>query len=416
MSTDRPANDIAVILPVWNGMDYLPKCLAALRRQQAVSFDLIVVDNASVDGSAGFIEREWPGVQLMRETANLGVAAAYNRALQAAPHYAVYALLHQDTEPLPDWLVHLVEPLRSNPSIGIAGSKALYPNGTIQQAGAQIDSRGVGRPLGARQPDRRQFNAASKAEYVGCVSLAVSREALASAGLMDAAFSPAFYEDADWCYRVRNAGFHVVYAPKSRLIHYTSGITGDEVDPFAYHRNRLRFLLKHWSLHRLVDDFIPAEKNWLATLGARRQTQERSLHRAYMQQLLQLDDIVSAREKSFTDDVEEIHGLAAVLLSLRTLYPAPAGIAGESPSQPQADTSALRRRERLSAYDRFRHSLARLARTPLLAPISEPLVRFSYQQEFAETLIRSLVETSRELTDAAPTSDFPALKRQPPSR
>ena len=132
-------------------------------------------------------------------------------------------------------------------------------------------------------------------EYVSDVSLAISRQAYQAVGPLDERILARCLRtraDIDWCNRVRNAGYHVVYAPKSRLIRRTaaradagtsaSGDTNADDGPgdFSFHRNRFRFLLKHWSLHRLVDDFMPAEQRWLgASRSAPPSIQRRSASR-----------------------------------------------------------------------------------------------------------------------------------------
>ena len=431
----QPPNEVAVIIPVHNGMQDLPACLAALSKQRDIAFDIFAVDVASVDGSAQYIQTEWPTVCLMCSPESAGLVHACNLALSAATDYSVIVLLRQDTEVLPDWLVHLVAPLRNNPSIGIAGSKILFPNGTIEQAGGRIDSRGIGRPIGHGQPDRGQHDAPRKVEYVSDVSLAISRQAYQAVRALDEGLSPAVYTDTnwadiDWCSRVRSAGYHVVYTPKSRLIRRTAdaradagtsatGDTNADDGPgdFSFHRNRLRFILKHWSLHRLVDDFMPAEQRWLGALGAHRRQFNDALHRAYLHQLVHLDEIVDAREEAFATDSEELHGLAAVLLSLRTLYPAYDELAAGEIAQPQPLAAATAAPQGALAHmsGGVRQVWTRIALSRPLSPVSRPLMRMSNQQQLAETLLTYVHETHRELAELAQTTQAQGISpRQRP--
>lgn len=402
---------IAVILPVWNGMRDLPACLAALERQQGVAFDTYVVDNASDDGSAGFVESNYPDVRLIRNETNLGFAAGCNRGLRAAQGYAVLVLLNQDTEVRPDWLARLVAPLEHDASIGIAGSKALFPDRTIQHAGGEINRHGVTRHIGYRQPDRGQFAYLREVDFVTGSSLAITHAAYEAIGDLDEGFTPAYYEDVDWCRRARQAGFRVVYVPDSVLVHKEASVLLDKSydAELLAHRNRLRFVLKHWSLDQLVDEFMPAEQRWLNSLGWQGERIIAAMHRAYLHQLMHLGDIVAAREQAFPHSAGEIDGLAAVLLGLRAVYPlrpanlddpvpAPSGPAQAAPATGLAD--GLRRR------------FPRLSLAGLLAPITRPLARLNNQQQLAQVLVEYIRENNREIADLARELD--ALKRRLP--
>ena len=289
-------NSIAVIIPVWNGMRDLPGCLTALSKQQDAAFDIIAVDNASTDDSVRYISEQWPDVHLIRNDADLGFSRACNIGLEAAQNHSIFVLLNQDTEAFPDWLARLIAPMQHDAGIGIAGSKAIYPDGTIEHAGGRVDKQGVGHHIGRGEPDRGQFGFLREVDFVTGAALALTRQAYQAVGGFDEQFSPAYYEDVDLCYRVRHAGFRVVYVPNSALVHKASStlLDGGHDAEFMLHRNRLRFVLKHWSVHRLVDDFMPAEQRWLDSLGWQGEQIIAAMHHAYLYQLVRLSDIVEA--------------------------------------------------------------------------------------------------------------------------
>src|SRR4051812_24488178 len=116
----------SVILPAWNGIDDLPACLAALAEQSHTPLEVIAVDNASSDGSADWIAEHYPAVRLIRNLENRSFGGACNSGLAAAQG-DVLVLLNQDTVVQRQWLAALVEALADDVTIGIAGSKALYP-------------------------------------------------------------------------------------------------------------------------------------------------------------------------------------------------------------------------------------------------------------------------------------------------
>jgi len=314
----------AVIIPVWNGRNDLPRCLDSLLAQDYPAFQIIAVDNASTDGSAEFIAANYPSVTLLRQAENSGFACACNVGLRHATDSdnpaAVMVLLNQDTDVQPGWLSALVAMLESDPRIGMAGSKALYPDGTIQHAGATLDLQIGGRHRGAGEQDAGQYDQPCTVDFLSGASLAISRAAYDAIGGLDEGFTPAYFEDVDWCYRVRAAGFQLMYAPDSVLIHHEESVLagGAHASVYPYQRNRLRLLLKHWPLPRLRDEFAPSEKAWLQRqLSAEFIT---GVQRAYMYHLLHLDEMVRWRSAFLGEPAEYADDLARMLIDLRTVY------------------------------------------------------------------------------------------------
>ena len=402
---EQQQNDIAVIIPVWNGMQDLPTCLTALHRQRSIQFDIFAVDNASTDGSSAYISNNWPDVHLIRNETNLGFARACNLALHAAKGYSILVLLNQDTEVFPDWLSNLVAPIQHDTSIGITGSKTIYPNGLIQHAGGSVDAHGAGHHIGRGERDHGQYGSLREVDFVIGAALAITSSAYQAVGDLDERFSPAYYEDVDWCYRVRNAGYRVVYVPDAALVH-NEGSTLSAADhdaEYLLHRNRLRFVLKHWSLHQLVDAFMPEEQRWLDGLGWRGETIVAAMHHAYLYQLVRLDEIVQARSITFPADSEEVDGLAAVLLGLRAVYPLkPANL--DNPHVPKtssASSGAPRSGALVRLLDGFQQRFPRVSRTVLLAPFTRPLIQMTNQQQLAEVLVEYIRENNREIAELA---------------
>ena len=314
----------AVIIPVWNGRADLPRCLDALLAQDYPDFQVIAVDNASDDGSADLITANYPDVTLLRNPTNRGFAAACNAGL----HHAFTAeraadvaiLLNQDTEVQLGWLANLVAPLTADPQVGMTGSKALYPNGTIQHAGADLDPQVGGLHRGVGEPDAGQWDQPGDADFLSGVSLAISRSAYDTVGGLDEGFSPAYFEDVDWCYRVRAAGFRLLYAPGSVLIHHERSIQADGsyASNYSYQRNRLRLLLKHWPLERLLSEFAPAEKSWLQRQFSAEFVA--GIQRAYIHHLLHLDELLRWRRDFLGEPLSNGDALVAMLMDLRTVY------------------------------------------------------------------------------------------------
>ncbi len=320
----------SIVVLAWNGMPYLERCLDAVLRQDDADFEVVVVDNGSADGSADFVSNRFPTVKLIRLERNLGYAAGNNAGLRVARGDAL-VLLNQDTEVRDGWLRELIEPLSADPHIGIAGSKALYPDGSIQHAGGHITGRGETAHDGNRQRDAGQFDQLRDVDYVTGASLAISRRAMSSIGALDEAFQPAYFEDVDWCFRARLAGFRVVVAPRSVLVHHESsvGITHDQDRQCQIQVNRLRLVLKHWPLEQLTERFLAAETDWLMRQAEGGVHVVATMHRAYLRHLLNLSEVVDFRRRWLGDAEAGADTLAWVLLQLRaaiSLQPARAGL------------------------------------------------------------------------------------------
>lgn len=253
----------SIVIPVWNGREYIPACLDALLAQDYSDFEVIVVDNASADGSSDLVAEKYPQVQLIRNTQNLGFAGGCNVGLRAAQG-DVLVLLNQDTVVLPGWLRALVEALQ-RPEVGVVGCKILYPDGkTIQHAGGWIEwPLGLAHHYGQGEQDNGQWDEPRRVEYVTGAAMVFRRDVLERVGPLDEGFWPAYFEDADFCFRAREAGFEVWYIPGAVVLHKeTVALTDPAQRSSAYQRGRLRFVLKHLPPDRFFSEFMSAEKDY----------------------------------------------------------------------------------------------------------------------------------------------------------
>lgn len=313
---------VSVIIPVWNGATDLPACLEALAAQTHAPLEIIAVDNASTDDSTTWIATHHPTVRLLRNQENLGFGEACNRGLAEAKG-EILILLNQDTVVRPGWAAALATTLAEHADVGIAGSKALYADGTIQHAGGVVDAQGGGSHLGYRQQDQGQFDELVDVEYVTGASLAMRRRLYEQIGGFDPGFYPAYLEDVDLCWRARAAGWRVVYAPQSVLIHNERSVAASPTyeGKLLFHRHRLRFVCKHWSADKLRSEFLPVESAWLRGLGPGGEQLIAASHHAYLAQLLNLGELASWRQKLLGETPQAIETVAQVLLELRSIYP-----------------------------------------------------------------------------------------------
>ena len=304
---------VSVIIPVWNGIKYLPDCLDALLAQDYPDFEVITVDNASMDGSADFIAENYPQVRLMRNERNLGFAGGCNVGLRVAEG-DVLVLLNQDTQVQPGWLLALRQATVHESQIGAVGCKILYPDKkTIQHAGGWIEwPLGLAHHYGQGEPDAGQWDDSHTVDYVTGAAIAFRREILDEVGLLDEAFYPGYFEDADLCFRIREAGYEIWYAPDAVLIHQeTTCLTDPAIISQAYQRGRLRFLLKHLSPQRFLTEFVPAEEEY--QLPAIRGRESAPLRLAYLEAIPMVAGLFHQRRVD--QDV-----ISEVLMALQRLY------------------------------------------------------------------------------------------------
>ncbi len=287
----------SVIVLVWNGAAYVKDCLNAVLSQDYADFEVIVVDNNSTDSSADIVAEQFSQVHLIRNERNLGFSAGNNVGLRAA-NGDVLVLLNQDTVVQTGWLEALIAAFEETDA-GIAGCKALYPDGSIQHAGAFVyGPRAATEHTGRYEPDDGRFDQLRDADFVTGAALAISRAAMEKIGLLDEGFSPVYYEDTDWCYTAREAGFRVLYAPAARLVHHETPTAQRErhEHKYAMHHGRMRLIFKHWPMERLRGEFAPAEKAWAASLE--RSVEMMAARRAYLVTMLDVGEISTFRTRS----------------------------------------------------------------------------------------------------------------------
>lgn len=215
--------DVSIIIPVFNRVEYTAACLESLAAHapKSLSFELVVVDNASSDETPALLSRLAGDVVIERNEENLGFAKACNQGARRASG-RILVFLNNDTEVHPGWLEPLVEELDAHPNTAAVGSRLLYPDGRIQHAGVAIGRDQipfhVHSQMDADDPrvtERRAF------EIVTAACVAIRRADFLAIGLFDEGFING-HEDIDLCLRFRAAGRDVIYRPDSVVTHHES--------------------------------------------------------------------------------------------------------------------------------------------------------------------------------------------------
>ena len=239
---------VLIIVLCYNGVDLTLACLESLGRISYPDADVLVVDNASSDGTPARVRAAFPRAEVIETGVNGGFAAGNNvglrRALERGYDYAL--LLNNDTEVAPDFLDLLVAAAEADPQIGAAGPLICYyeqPE-VIWSAGGVIDWRnGTSSMRGIGERDSGQYAAPAQVDFVTGCALLCKRAALERAGLLDERFFM-YYEETEWCVRIGRAGMRIVHVPAARLLHKIPLNDRSDRPYVAYYmtRNRLLFL------------------------------------------------------------------------------------------------------------------------------------------------------------------------------
>lgn len=246
----RDEVDVSIIIPVYNQWALTERCLYSIVKSLWNSdhrLEIIVADDGSTDQTR-LAASAFPAVAFVRGEANRGFLRNCNAAAaQARGRYLL--LLNNDTVVFPGWLDHLLATLQADDSIAIAGSKLLYPDGSIQEAGSSLFRDGkalnIGRGFGRYDP-RVDFE--REVDYISGASILVRRSFWDSMGGFDERYVPAYCEDSDLAMSARQQGFRVVYQPMSEVIHFEHGSYAEQETqkPKVLQEKNLVELVKKW--------------------------------------------------------------------------------------------------------------------------------------------------------------------------
>jgi GT2 family glycosyltransferase/glycosyltransferase involved in cell wall biosynthesis len=225
--------DVSIVIPVFNQLEYTHACLASLQAvQEQPLFEVIVVDDCSTDRTPDVIA-QIPGVVYLRNDSNCGFVVSCNTGAKAARgKYLVF--LNNDTVVKPGWLTALLDTFKQERRAGIVGSKLLYPDGRLQEAGGIIWKDASGWNYGKfDDPGKPEYNYLRDVDYCSAAALMIPKALFESAGGFDSRYAPGYYEDTDVAFKVRQAGYKVLYQPLSEVIHYEGATGGTDISTGA---------------------------------------------------------------------------------------------------------------------------------------------------------------------------------------
>jgi GT2 family glycosyltransferase len=226
---ERVAPAVSIVIPVHGKAELTRRCLRSLAaRASAIEFEVIVVDDASPDGSAGELARH-QGIRLISLAKNVGFGQACNQGADAARgRFLVF--LNNDTEVTDGWLEALYQTFVDEPAAGLVGAKLVFPNGTVHEAGSLIFRDGSAMNCGrGEDPDHPSWNVVRDADYCSAACIMIRADVFKQLGGFDPLYAPAYYEDSDLAFRVRQLGLRVLYQPFAAIIHHEGGTSGTDV-------------------------------------------------------------------------------------------------------------------------------------------------------------------------------------------
>ncbi|KIN65793.1 Glycosyl transferase [Sulfitobacter noctilucae] len=221
--------DVSVIIPVHNNIDltYLALCSLLLAHNE-VSFEVIVVDDASTDETQT-LEQLVEGITVVRHPVAQRFIRACNAGAERA-HGKYIALLNNDVEVTAGWLDALLDGFSRFDNVGLVGSKLLYPNGDLQDAGGIVWGSGNPWNYGNRQnPNDPRFCYARQADYLSGAALMAPASVWHQVGGLSSYLEPMYFEDTDFAFKVRQAGFTTWFIPSSVVYHFEGMTSGTDV-------------------------------------------------------------------------------------------------------------------------------------------------------------------------------------------
>lgn len=256
--------NLSICIPSLNSAGYLRSLLESIQLYPPrMTYEIIVVDNGSTDGTREMLDSEFPGVILIENATNLGFTKPANQALKAASGDFML-LLNPDTLLKEDTFTPQVAYLQANPEVGISIPKVLNADGTFQKqsrrgVGDLVEAIGYQLRIGRLFPKNRKLNGylqswlpedeIAEVKAVSGSCMFIRRETWQEVGDFDELFF-AYQEDSDYCMRAREAGWKVIYVPLTSIIHF-GGQGGSRSQPWRsiveWHRSYYRYYRKHFA-------------------------------------------------------------------------------------------------------------------------------------------------------------------------
>jgi GT2 family glycosyltransferase len=263
----KPA-PVSIVIVTWNAFAYTRQCLESLRElTDHPDYEIIVSDNGSIDGTLDYL-RQLHDIRLIENGRNLGFVAGNNAALETIEANRDVLLLNADTEVQdPNWLQNLQSTAYSRDDIGLVGCRLRFPDGRLQHVGSYMPKASFrGQLVGGNEKDIHQYPADQEVDSVIFACVYIKRALLDAIGPLDDDYF-SYFEDTDYCYKAKLAGFKTYYCSSVAITHHHNTSTRENgVSMWGmYHASREIFKEK-WQQH-LLEEQYSMEVSWRSSLN-----------------------------------------------------------------------------------------------------------------------------------------------------
>ncbi len=262
--------ELGIVICNFNKSTYLRSCLESLLASDFnnMTYEVVVVDNASSDGSPEMVRQHYPQVTLFENATNLGGAGGFDRGIRYCieKRFPYVALLDNDVTLEENTIINLVEHIRKNPQVGVAGSKicTMDDPSVLQELGSFIDWENkfnVFTPLKGYR-DSSNLPDVVNCDYVPACCFVTTAEVLARVGSFNTDHF-IYWDDMDWCTRVKRAGYEIHAVNASRVYHKMGASTHPTTfGSYYFERNRVLFFLTYLTDDKL-DNYLDSVSRWL---------------------------------------------------------------------------------------------------------------------------------------------------------
>lgn len=255
--TENPA--VSIVIPVFNKALYTYNCLLTLEKcDPDIHKEIIIINNASCDETESLLGHIKGACQIINNSENQGFVKACRQGADKAKGKFIL-FLNNDTQVTQGWLSNMITIMENDPTVGITGSKLIYPDGRLQEAGGIIFNDASGWNYGRLEdPTDPRFDKSRAVDYCSGASLMIRKLLWEQLGGFDMRFMPAYYEDTDLCFAVRQAGYKVLYCHESEVIHHEGITAGTDITSGykAYQAINHKKFQEKWQV-ALKDHFPP---------------------------------------------------------------------------------------------------------------------------------------------------------------
>ena len=259
---------VSIVIVTWNALAYTRQCLASLLDlTDHPDFEIIVSDNGSTDGTLEFLQR-FPEIRVIENGRNLGFVAGNNAAIETIASNRDVLLLNADTEVhQADWLKNLQATAYSRDDIGLVGCRLRFPDGRLQHVGSYMPKASFcGQLIGGNEKDIHQYAVDQEVDSVIFACVYIRCDLIDAIGPLDGDYF-SYFEDTDYCYKARLAGFKTYYCSSVALTHHHNTSTRENgVSMWDMYRNSQQVFLKKWQNH-LQEEQYSMDVGWRSSLN-----------------------------------------------------------------------------------------------------------------------------------------------------